>query len=796
MNLLSSESSSDLFPIDSSVDNSIDTTAFLATEELDIDSLTSSTSSNELAIQTTPTLGSEMADFILGTANPDEIFGLGAGDTIYGLEGNDRIQGNQGDDSLLGNQENDTLYAGQGNDTLAGGKADDILFGDIGQDLLFGDRGADELLGNTENDTLYGGKENDLAAGGAGNDVLFGDLGDDTLLGDRGADTITSGEGEDLIFIGAGTGGSGLSDADVMLDFDINLDRIGLLNLLRPSELEITQGTGDFADDTIVQIRETEEFLAILKNIDAETITAEQFEFQGTDPSPTPTPNPTPDPDPIPTPDPTPDPPPDPTPEPDQEPDPTPTPDPVPTLTPDPTPVPIPTPDPDPVTTPTPDPDPAPVPTPKPTPTPDPTPVPTPVPSNNLELTTATYLGTAGNDAAVKVEISPVDNALVIAGNFDGAGEIRRMVSGNTTALSVTDLGGEVRDLDMERDSGKNVAVGEFGITAFNSTTGSVRWSQPGTFDQVAVANDGTVATLTESTDTVTLWNSSGNLLTSTVLTGTDIRPADIAIDPVTKQVIVTGFDQVLGNLQTPFLRAFDPNLNQNWQTWDFNAGEVTGENLGADTRGLQVTFGQDGELYFLGRTDGGNNVFQRDGQDITQPLAAKVEADQFNNFSGAGGGTFTFHARIDDETGEVEQGQFIVTRLSNGNANSFTPISITADEAGNVYIGGASAASIENRDSRTINGQPVGAYTLGEPAIVSLTPDYQERLIWTPLTESGDADGSKGQINGFAVKEGRAVILGTITQPDVATVVGALNPDPLGGQDAYLATWNSSPIA
>ncbi|WRH65268.1 MAG: Calx-beta domain-containing protein [Planktothrix sp. GU0601_MAG3] len=273
-------------------------------------------------------------------------------------------------------------------------------------------------------------------------------------------------------------------------------------------------------------------------------------------------------------------------------------------------------------------------------------------PSENLQLNSATYLGTSGNDSGASVEISPVDNNIIIAGNFNGVGEIQRLQNGNTAPLSNTPLGGIVNDLDVDRDSGEIVVVGDFGIKVYNPTANTVLWSQPGTFNRVAIASDGTVATLNNSTDTITLWNPTGTQLTSTTLTGTNVNPADITIDPTTKQVFVTGYNQVTSILQTPFLRGFDSSLNLLWKTWDFSATEVTGQNLGADTRGERITIGKNGGLYFLGRTDGGNNVFQRDGKTITQNSTTNVDVDSFSNFSGAGAGTFTFHAKINPNNG------------------------------------------------------------------------------------------------------------------------------------------------
>ncbi|MGB3190734.1 MAG: Calx-beta domain-containing protein [Limnoraphis sp.] len=934
-----------------------------------------------------PSLGS---DSILGTEGNDMIFSLAGNDTIFGLSGNDVLGGNQDNDFLLGNKGDDTLYAGKGDDTLTGGQNNDILFGDIGNDIVFGDRGSDEVLGNSGDDVLYGGKENDLVAGGVGDDILFGDLGNDTLLGDLGSDTITGGDGNDTFFLGAGTGGFSLAEADIINDFNVEQDEIGLLNLLTFDELNIYQGTDEFVSDTIIQNKNTNEFLAILKNVNSNILNSDDFTLPDSDNEPTPTPEPLPEPTPEPTPEPLP------------EPIPTPLPEPIPTPLPEPIPEPIPEPLPEPIPEPLPEPIPEPIPvagtlgfsvanidvnenattatitvnrtggtdgivtvnyatndntaiagndytttsgtlTFADTETTQSLTVPiledttvegnelfdlvlsnitggatlgtatssvnivdndvlmpgtinfsaatfsvnedgTPIteitvtrtggsqgavsvnltqtngsatspadytnapiivnfadgdstaktvaipiindttfeptetlnlvlgtptggatlgtqntaslqivdndPSSNLQLTSATYLGTASDDLASAVEISPIDQAIIVAGNFNGAGEIRRLTDANTAPLSTTALGGVVNDMDVDRDSGEIVTVGSFGIKVYNQNAGTVLWSQTGTFDRVAVANDGTVATLTNSNDTVTLWSPTGTQLATQTLTGTDIRPADITINPTTKQVYVTGFNQVTANLQTPFIRGFDTNLAQIWNTWDYSAAQVTGQNLGADTRGERITFGQNGGLYFLGKTDGGNNVFQRDGEDITQQLATKVTVDQFNNFAGAGAGSFTFHSQINPTNGNIERGQFILTN-DGTKPNSFNPHSITADEFGNVYIGGSSAFQLQNRNSQQINGETVGNYTLGEIAVIGLTPDYTVRKFWTPLTQTGDTDGSKGNVNGFAVRNGQAAIFATINQPAVATTPGAINPNPLGAKDAYLALWN-----
>ncbi|WP_368012745.1 Calx-beta domain-containing protein [Laspinema palackyanum] len=761
----------------------------------------------------------ENADGVVATHQADFILALEGDDRIFGLEGNDFINGNQGDDIINGNQ---------------------------------------------GNDTLHGGQENDVLRGGQGNDFLFGDLGDDTLHGDLGADTLTGGSGNNVFELARrddvpgfrSTGSANLPEADWIMDFKNNLDRIYLDGGLAFEDLHIFQGTGAYSSHTIIQDRITADYLAILNGVDFATV--ERNDFISLSPPSSSAPEivfaPTPsvgisNPQPTPTPEPTPDP----------IVEPTPTPTPPPALTPgavgfsapiftvredgtaiasvsvvrtggsdgaitadvilsdgtatapadyinEPITITFGAGD---TTSKT---------------------VPIPIINdsaveptetlnlslgnlaggavlgtqntaileildndnlNNLELTQATYLGGAGNDEASAVLISPIDRAITVAGNLNGTAQLMRFSERGDTLLSQINLGGTVKDLDIDRNSGEIVTAGDFGIKVFDSTGTNVLWSQPGMVDRVAVANNGAIATLNIATDTVTLWSGTGTSLGSTTLTGTDIRPSDIAINPLNNQVYVTGFNQVSADLQTPFIRGFDTNLNLLWNTWDYSATEVTSQNLGADTRGERLTIADDGTLYFLGKTDGGNNVFTRDENTITTNLGSRlIQQDQYNNLSGAGSGAFTFFAKINSNTGIIDRGQFIATRLSNGNANSFDPNSIAVDETGNVYIGGGAAASLQNRNLKTINGAPVGNYTQGEMAVLGVSADFTTRKFWTPLTQSGDLDGSTGTVNSFAVAGDRAVIFGTVNNPGVATTSNAINPNPLGGTDAYLASW------
>ncbi len=181
-------------------------------------------------------IGDNGSNVIMGTdGGEDVIHGEGGHDEIHGLDGADMLDGGNGEDVLIG---------GGGADTQIGGNGDDILFGGAGADTLLGGRGADVLMGE------------------AGADVLIGDNGNDILIGGQGEDTLTGGQGVDTFVLTIGEG------ADRILDFDdgedqLDLDELGL------NQVEFIQD----GDDTVVTLSGSGEMLAILENVDANTMT-------------------------------------------------------------------------------------------------------------------------------------------------------------------------------------------------------------------------------------------------------------------------------------------------------------------------------------------------------------------------------------------------------------------------------------------------------------------------------------------------------------------------------------------
>ncbi|MEG3836140.1 calcium-binding protein, partial [Microcoleus sp. Z1_C4] len=130
--------------------------------------------------------------------------------------------------------------------------------GGEGNDLISGNEGADILGGCEGNDTMHGGEDNDTLTGCQGDDILYGDLGNDSLIGGSGNDifALTTGQGFDII-----------------ADFTLGQDLIGLSGGLSFSQLAITQNT----QGTIIKNVLTGEELGVMIGVSANAITSANF---------------------------------------------------------------------------------------------------------------------------------------------------------------------------------------------------------------------------------------------------------------------------------------------------------------------------------------------------------------------------------------------------------------------------------------------------------------------------------------------------------------------------------------
>ena len=180
-------------------------------------------------------------------------------------------------------------------ENIYGTSATETIKGDANDNILKGGRGGtDTIYGYAGNDTLYGhGQDSDnhndsnytdtkTLYGGTGNDTLYGGYGDDTLDGGTGTDTLTGGNGVDVFVIRAGDGSTTLANANVITDFSDGTDVISMDGVLY-NDLTIEQGTGSYANHTLVSVSTTGEYLLVLQNITASNVTAADFSNANTE---------------------------------------------------------------------------------------------------------------------------------------------------------------------------------------------------------------------------------------------------------------------------------------------------------------------------------------------------------------------------------------------------------------------------------------------------------------------------------------------------------------------------------
>ena len=243
-------------------------------------------------------------ELLNGSLDSDDIMGLGGNDTVRGFDQDDFINGNQGSDEIRGEGGEDTLRGGQGDDVLLGGSENDEVFGDLGDDsawgnegndtifgglgsdLLYGNQGNDEINGNQGDDIIYGGQDGDTLRGGTGDDFISGDLGSDLIYGDQGRNTLAGGQGSDLFVLQQKFAGADADEANIIQDFTNDEDLIALEPEITFEDLNISQGVGEFAEDTVIRDANTGVFYAVLRGVISGQITSRDFTSNFTPPEP------------------------------------------------------------------------------------------------------------------------------------------------------------------------------------------------------------------------------------------------------------------------------------------------------------------------------------------------------------------------------------------------------------------------------------------------------------------------------------------------------------------------------
>ena len=239
--------------------------------------------------------GADYMSWYAGTDSTDHSIDLGAGDDIIYIttDANDltfgKLDGGAGSDTVQFSATTNTIpltltTAGAVNfENIHGGGGNDNISGDNNANILTGSNGADNISGYGGNDILGGHNasvsdgddDNDILYGGAGNDILYGTAGANMMDGGTGQDNMTGGNGNDTFIIRSGDGGSALTDADIIMDFQDGTDVIGLSGGLNFDDLTINQGSGSNSSHSIISYGN--QFLVILKNINKSSLSVGDF---------------------------------------------------------------------------------------------------------------------------------------------------------------------------------------------------------------------------------------------------------------------------------------------------------------------------------------------------------------------------------------------------------------------------------------------------------------------------------------------------------------------------------------
>lgn len=418
---------------------------------------------------------------------------------------------------------------------------------------------------------------------------------------------------------------------------------------------------------------------------------------------------------------------------------------------------------------------------------------------NKLNVSTASYLSANGLSEATAIDIAP-DCAVVIAGrlqgenNFtqtrinlpgitSGAGMVLRLNSSGTQVLSVTYLGNRVDDMEINRSNGKIAVAGDFGVALLNPSANQLLWHKAvdqgsSTSKRISIGTDGKVAVLSGSR--VTSFDESGTQIANWPVTSRSRwYHNDVAVDAGSQSVFVTGyFNTYLRSgqpVQVPYLKSFNYSGSQKWAKWTYSGGALTGNE--ADSRGYRVAMGRDGYLYFQGEAAGGNNVFRWQSGRLGTDAAPNVKFDQYNDTYNTASNHITYYARVDPDDGTLLQGQFALARLGSGRGNTIRHGNITADEKGNVYIVGQTGYSIANRNQQQIASKPVGTYVGGEGYVLVVSPNFQQRKVWTVWTGGNGSVGQNSWFWGVASGRGIAAVAGTVKAKGPLVTHAAIQP-------------------
>eukprot|EP00039_Didymoeca_costata_P032502 m.38098 g.38098 ORF g.38098 m.38098 type:complete len:782 (-) comp9387_c0_seq3:941-3286(-) len=439
-------------------------------------------------------------------------------------------------------------------------------------------------------------------------------------------------------------------------------------------------------------------------------------------------------------------------------------------------------------------------------------------PPFDLKVNMASYLGTPASPFVPVAAAALGATRVVIAGNGPALFKLQPYLllnasSSSNGTLLILDISssGELVPaaliklgdrLDHVRSNSKQqlAVAGSFGVALITVSSNSatvvyneqLSYVEPGSCGvccdgtghstshcRVSVGDDGTVAATIPSfngASSVISLDTSGKILggySSTLDFFTDVEVFDS-----NKMIIFTYFynsDTGHEPMVMPSMIAMDYTLSKEiYRDWWWGSGHPYRQpgpcngNV-ADSRAELVEKGKDGDILFVGRSDGGNGVYQCQTQDVNRTTTL-VSYDDYTQSFNMQAQAISFLGKMKLSTGQITVGQYNLVRLPSGShgGNTIQTKSVAQDPNGVLYYAQTSACCIQNMANLTINGQAL--LQSGDGVVLqAVSASYQHRLLWHHFALPTQTHGSSSSAVEVVVV-GNTVVLVAIASQQMIT--------------------------
>lgn len=348
-----------------------------------------------------------------------------------------------------------------------------------------------------------------------------------------------------------------------------------------------------------------------------------------------------------------------------------------------------------------------------------------PLPASNTEDTSpvilSTWLGGSGARSVRGLVVAP-DGCVLIAGTLpdadlalwrperqigQGDAMVLRLSADGSRLLAVRRFGGSIDSLHLD-DAGNVYVAGSFGCVRLDPTLRQALWSSDLRGSRIVAGPEGGAVVLTGGT--ITRLDGQGKPRETWTIA--DRRVHDIACDVRRGLVFAIGSSLPAKDPpMVPFVHAYDLKGQKLWGVYDWPVPKVIEEKLTAGSEGLRLALGQDGQLYIAGQTHGGNTVFGRQSDDLSQKLM-QPRGGRYQSAYNSGSQYLTFVARLDPRTGRSDMGSLLLGRHVHDQGVSMRPTALTVDAEGRIYVGGwAGATPPVSRGAFGLHGEGGGAF-------------------------------------------------------------------------------------